>query len=169
MPLINSHAPGSFCWIELGTTDQVAAKSFYGDLFGWKADDVPMGPTDFYTMFQLEGMAAAAAYSLRPETREKGVGPHWMLYVAVKDADSSAAQAGKLGGTIIEQPFDVFDVGRMALIADPTGAVFSIWQSKRHKGTGITGVEGTLCWADLSTPDPAQGAVFAIFEKLESA
>ena len=51
-------------------------------------------------------------------------------------------------------PFDVFDLGRMAVLQDPTGAAISVWQAKRHTGTGVTGEKGTLCWADLSTPDP---------------
>src|SRR5271165_5881519 len=69
MSHIDSHPPGSFCWIELGTTDQPAAKSFYGSLFGWTPSDMPMGPGDFYTIFQLEGRDAAAGYTLRPDQR----------------------------------------------------------------------------------------------------
>ena len=58
MPHIDKHPPGVFCWIELSTTDQNAAKSFYSSLFGWARQDFPMGPNDFYTMFQLEGTPA---------------------------------------------------------------------------------------------------------------
>ena len=63
VPHIDKHPPGAFCWIELATTDQNAAKSFYGSLFGWAVKDVPMGPNDFYSMFQLDGRDAAAAYT----------------------------------------------------------------------------------------------------------
>jgi len=153
MANIDKYAPGSFCWIELGTTDQSAAKSFYGSLFGWTPNDMPMGPNDFYTMFQLEGRDAAAGYTLRPDQRSHGVPPHWMIYVAVEHADAVAARAKELGGTVLAGPFDVFDAGRMAVLQDPAGAVFSVWQPKQHTGGGIAGVEGTLCWADLSTPD----------------
>jgi len=52
------------------------------------------------------------------------------------------------------------DVGRMAVIQDPTGATFCVWQAKKHSGTGIVGVDGTLCWADLSTPDPELAGKF---------
>ncbi len=160
MPNVDKHAPGSFCWIELGTTDQNAAKDFYGSLFGWKANDFPMGPNDFYTMFQLDGRDAAAGYTLKPEQRAQGVPPHWMLYIAAKSADEKAKLAGEKGGTILAPPFDVMDVGRMAVVQDPTGAAFSIWEEKRHKVTGVAGVPGTLCWADLNTPDPERAKQF---------
>jgi uncharacterized protein len=153
MPNIDKYAPGSFCWIELGTTDQNAAKSFYGSLFGWSPNDMPMGPNDFYTMFQVNGRDAAAGYTLRPDQRAHGVPAHWMIYVAVNSADDAGRRAAELGGTVLRDAFDVYDAGRMAVLQDPAGAVFSVWQAKQHTGNGIAGVEGTLCWADLSTPD----------------
>lgn len=160
MPHVDKHSPGSFCWIELATTDQKAAKTFYSSLFGWQVNDVPMGPNDSYTMFQLEGANAAAAYTMRPEQRSQGVPPHWMIYVAVESADETAERAARLEAKILAPPFDVFDVGRMAVLRDPTGAIFSIWEAKKHPGIGITGVDGTLCWADLSTSDPARAEKF---------
>lgn len=160
MSHIEKHPPGSFCWIELATTDQNAAKAFYSSLFGWTPNDIPMGPNDFYTMFKLDGRDAGAAYTLRPEQRSQGVPPHWMIYIAVDSADETAKRAAGLGAKTLAAPFDVFDVGRMAVLQDPTGAVFSIWEPKTHNGIGIRGVEGTLCWADLSTPDPARAAKF---------
>lgn len=160
MPHIEKHAPGTFCWIELGTTDQPAAKNFYTKLFGWGVSDMPMGPNDFYSMFTLEGRYAAAGYTLRPDQRAQGVPPHWIVYVAVESADASAARAAQLGGKVLAPPFDVFDAGRMAVLQDPTGAVFCVWQPKRNQGTGVTGVDGTLCWADLSTPDQETAGKF---------
>jgi predicted enzyme related to lactoylglutathione lyase len=160
MSHIDSHPPGSFCWIELGTTDQPAAKSFYQSLFGWTPADMPMGPTDFYTIFKLEGRDAAAAYTLRPEQRSQGVPPHWMLYMMAASADDAAKRAAEVGGTVIVAAFDVFDAGRMAVLQDPTGAVFTVWEPKRSTGIGIAHVDGTLCWADLSTPDPQRASKF---------
>jgi hypothetical protein len=64
MPHIEKHAPGSFSWIELATSDQDAAKAFYAALFGWQAVDFPMGPDQTYTVFQLEGRDAAAAFTI---------------------------------------------------------------------------------------------------------
>jgi len=160
MANIESHPPGNFCWIELATTDQNAAKNFYGSLFGWAPADMPIGPDGAYTIFKLQGRDAAAAYTLQKDARERGVPPHWMIYVAVESADKAAAKAAELGGKVLNQAFDVFDVGRMAVLQDPTGTTFCVWQPKRNKGTGIAGVEGTLCWADLSTPDPERAGKF---------
>jgi uncharacterized protein len=153
MPNIDKHAAGSFCWIELGTSDQNAAKTFYGSLFGWSPNDMPMGPSDFYTMFELEGRYAAAGYTLSPDMLAQNIPPHWLIYVAVESADNVAARAKDLGGKVLREPFDVYDAGRMAVVQDPTGAVFAVWQPNQNDGIGIRGVEGTLCWADLSTPD----------------
>jgi predicted enzyme related to lactoylglutathione lyase len=158
MPKIDHHAPGGFCWIELATTDQNAAKEFYEALFGWTAVDMPMGPGSFYTMFQIDGADAAAGYTMTEQ--EQGIPPHWNLYIAVEDADAAAKEATGLGGTVLAQPFDVMDAGRMAVIQDPTGAVFCCWQAKNSPGIAITGENGTLCWADLSTPDAASAQGF---------
>lgn len=152
MPNVDQHTPGSFCWFELGTTDQPAAKNFYNSLFGWTAEDFPMGPSGAYTIFSLDGRNVAAAYStaaMEPQC----IPPNWGLYIAVQNADSAAQRAGELGGKVMMQPFDVQQNGRMAVIADPTGAVFSLWQPIQHPGVGLAGVDGTVCWADLSTPD----------------
>src|SRR5690242_8706604 len=149
MANIDRHEPGSFCWIELGTTDQNAAKSFYTSLFGWSVNDFPMGPGQFYSMFGLEGRNCGAAYTLDPK-HMPGVPPNWALYICVASADETAAKAASLGGKVLGGPFDVMEFGRMAVIQDPTGAVFDIWQPKMHQGLAINSVPGTLCWADLS-------------------
>src|SRR5579862_2042397 len=104
MANLERHAPGSFCWIELGTTDQNAAKQFYQPLFGWSSNDFPMGPSEFYTMFQLEGNDCGAAYSLNQQMRDQGVPPHWMLYIAVSRADDAVAKATQLGGSVKAGP-----------------------------------------------------------------
>jgi predicted enzyme related to lactoylglutathione lyase len=111
-------------------------------------------------MFQLEGRDTAAAYTMRPEQRSQGVPPHWMIYIAVESADDGASRTAQLGGKLLAPPCDVYDIGRMAVVQDPAGAVFALWQPKTHTGTGIAGVPGTLCWADLMTPDPARAKEF---------
>lgn len=151
MAHIDTYAPGTFCWFELATTDQNAAKSFYKALFGWEANDMPMGPGNVYSMFELDGRNTGAAYTLMPEMLAHGVPPHWGIYIAVSNVDASAAKAVEAGGALLKEPFDVFDVGRMAVVKDPTGAVFQLWQEKRPKSNGISGVPGTFCWADLNT------------------
>lgn len=160
MTNIDKHPAGSFCWIELGTSDQTAAKNFYGSIFGWTPNDMPMGPGAFYTIFRLDGRDAAAGYTLRPDQVAQHVPPHWMLYIQVDKVDASAAKVPQLGGKVIVAPFDVMDAGRMSVVQDPTGAYFCLWQANRSKGTGIAHVHGTLCWADLSTPDAKRAQDF---------
>jgi hypothetical protein len=160
MPHIDGHPAGEFCWFELGTSDQAAAKNFYSSLFGWTANDFPMGPEGSYTIFQLEGRDCAAAYTLQKQMVEQGIPPHWMIYVAVDSADASAAKCPDLGGKVLQAPFDVFDFGRMAVLQDPTGATFSIWEARKHKGSAITEVPGTMNWGELSTNDTAKAVEF---------
>src|SRR6478672_10866447 len=160
MAVIDRHPPGSFCWIELATTDQASAKKFYTSLFDWKVNEFPMGPGEMYTIFRMDDRDAAAAYTLRPDQRSQGIPPHWLLYISVNSADDAAAKAAQLGGKVCAPPFDVMDVGRMAVIQDPTNTVFAVWESKKHQGIGVAGVPGSLCWADLSTPDPARAQPF---------
>jgi uncharacterized protein len=158
MPNVDSHAPGSFCWVELGTTDQSEARKFYQALFGWDAAEQPMGPGGTYTLFRRAGRDVAAGYRLRPD--QKGVPPSWQVYVRVASADDAAGRARELGATVLAAPFDVFDAGRMALLQDPTGAVFAVWEPRRNNGLGIVDEPGAFCWAELVAKDPAPAATF---------
>ena len=160
MPNIERNPPGNFCWAELATSQQPEAKKFYSQLFGWAADDAPMGPGDFYTIFKLEGRTVGAAYTLRPDMVKQGVPPHWGLYVAVESADQTASRVASLGGKLLAPPFDVFDAGRMAVLQDPAGATISLWQPNRNTGFGLGGVPGCFCWADLMTSDPPRAERF---------
>lgn len=79
--------------------------------------------------------------------------PNWQSYVSVEDIEAAAERAKSLGATVLAEPFDVMDVGRMAVIQDPTGAVFSLWQSGRHFGAGLVNAPGALSWNQLNTND----------------
>jgi hypothetical protein len=160
MATVDTHMPGSFAWIELGTADQNAAKQFYGSLLGWTARDSPIGPSEFYTLFGLDGRNTGGCYTLMPDMKAQRIPPHWMLYVGVANADDTVAKVGPAGGKVMKGAFDVMEHGRMAVLQDPTGAVFAIWQAKAHPGIGIEGVPGTLCWADLMTPDQDRAGKF---------
>ena len=156
-----AHPHGTFCWFELATSDQAAAKAFYGALFGWQPVDSPMGPGDTYTIFKLDGQDVGAAYTLRQDQRDQNIPPNWTAYVAVDNVDDAAMLAARLGGNVLAQPFDVGEHGRMAVISDPTGAVVALWQANQHAGTSFTGRhDSTICWADLSTPDQERAAAF---------
>jgi predicted enzyme related to lactoylglutathione lyase len=160
MPNVDSLPPGSFCWPELATTDQKAAVAFYQNLFGWDVNDQPMGPDETYSMFQLRGREVGAAYNMRPEERESGAPPHWNSYVSVTNADEAAKKAESLGGKVVMKPFDVMEAGRMAVIQDPTGAFFQVWQAGRSIGTRVQREPGSLTWTELSTGDTKKAEQF---------
>jgi len=157
---INNAKPGNFCWFELATSDQAAAKKFYGGLFGWTANDAPMGPDAFYTTFQLRGKKVGAAYAQRPDEVQQGVPPHWATYVTVTNVDQAVAKAKSLGGTVMAGPMDVAEHGRMAVLHDPRGAAINLWQAKQHQGVALWGEVGTFCWSELLTRDTTAAARF---------
>ena len=152
MAHIEKHAPGSFCWVELCTSDQPAAKAFYTALLDWESVDAPMGPDAYYTTFTLQTRKAAACYTLRADELKQGIPPHWNLYVSVDSADAATRKASECNGTVFCGPFDVATHGRTSTIADPTGAVFCIWEAKNHPGIGVQGEASSFCWADLRRP-----------------
>ncbi|HET8644022.1 MAG TPA: VOC family protein [Vicinamibacteria bacterium] len=162
MAHVDKHEPGSFSWAELATTDAGAAKSFYGGLFGWTHVDNQAGPDMVYTRFQLGGRDVAAAYPQDKGQREQGIPPNWMSYVTVASADASAAQARKLGGTVMMEPFDVMEHGRMAVLQDPTGAVLSVWQPRQHIGVQVRDEDNSLCWNELYTRDTTRAEAFFV-------
>lgn len=160
MAEFTSHKPGTFAWPELATTDQKAGVAFYRALFGWDLNDQSMGPGETYSMFQVRGKPVAAAYTLRRDERTAGIPPHWNAYVTVADVDEAATKAASLGATILAKPFDVMDAGRMAVIQDPTGAVFQVWQARKHIGAMILNEPGALCWTELNTRDTKAAEAF---------
>lgn len=152
--------PGTFCWVELGTSDGDAAKTFYTQLFGWSYEDHPMGPGMVYTMLKLDGKDVGALYKLMDEQVSQGVPPNWLSYVSVSNADESTAKAKELGATILKEAFDVMTVGRMSVIQDPTGAVFALWQAGDSKGIGIYNAPSSLCWNELMSTDSKRAKEF---------
>ncbi|HEU0015554.1 MAG TPA: VOC family protein [Longimicrobium sp.] len=149
------HAPGSFCWIELAAHDRDAAERFYTALFGWTARHDKIGPEDddLYVMLQKDGRDVGALYSMMADQRQAGIPSHWMSYVSVDSADGAAARARELGGTVLAEPFDVMQYGRMAVVSDPAGAAFSLWEARAHHGVGVRDEPGSLCWNELATTD----------------
>jgi hypothetical protein len=159
----SQYAPGTFSWIELSTTDPAGAKEFYRELFGWdyQDDEVPGG---VYTMAQLGGDDVAGIMQQPEQQRAVGVPPNWFSNLTVTSADEAAAAAAKLGGTVHAEPFDVMEAGRMAVIADPTGAMFGVWEPRAHVGSGLVNEPGSLTWNELATVDVP--AVVGFYESL---
>jgi predicted enzyme related to lactoylglutathione lyase/uncharacterized protein YndB with AHSA1/START domain len=160
MTKMTSYPQGRFCWIELSADDVSAAKKFYGPLLGWSWDEHPMGPGEVYTMAKIDNGQVCGLFTLKADQKKQGVPPNWGVYVSVDNADKMAKEAERLGGKIIVPPFDVMDVGRMAVIQDPTGAVFNLWQAKKHSGGGAINEPGAFDWFELMTTDPAKAAEY---------
>jgi uncharacterized protein len=150
-----SHPPGTFSWTDLGAADADTAKRFYGDLFGWSFEDMPIPDGGFYSMARLDGREAAAIYRMQAEQP-----PAWLSYVTVEDADARASRARELGATAIQEPFDVMEAGRMAVLQDPTGAVFAVWQPRESIGARIVNGHGALSLNQLNTTDPQRAQDF---------
>ena len=158
MPKVTSHPPGSFCWIELMAADAKGARDYYSQLFNWTVNEIPMGEMGTYYIFQKDGADSAAMFERTPDMA--GVPPFWMSYIAVEDADAATEKAKGLGAAVHKAPFDVFDNGRMAVLADPQGAAFSVWQPKSTPGVGIRDEADTLCWNELQVRDAEKAKTF---------
>jgi uncharacterized protein len=147
------YAPGSFCWTDLTTTDQEAAKAFYTELFGWTAVDSPVGDGVYYTMMEVDGKPVAAVAPQPEQQRKAGVSPSWNSYIAVESADDALERAKALGATVHAPAFDVMDAGRMGVVQDPQGPFFLVWQARSHIGAGLVNGPGLLSWNELASPD----------------
>ena len=146
---------GAPCWSELGTTDLAAAGAFYSELLGWTPGE-SSADAGGYTRMLLDGDPVAATSPLYQE----GQPVAWTVSIAVADADATTAKATAAGGTVIAPPMDVFDLGRFAVLADPTGAVFSVWQARAFAGAARRDETGALCWIELRTRDTAAAQAF---------
>lgn len=150
------YAPGTPSWVDLGTSDLDEAAAFYGGLFGWVCEEAgPEELTGGYRMFFHKERPVAG---LGPQQNPGP--PYWTTYVSVADADETVAKVKAAGGTVFVEPMDVLDAGRMAVFADPTGAVISIWQPGTHPGAAYVGEPNTFCWNELSTRQPDVAARF---------
>ncbi len=118
---------GGFCWNELATANLQAAKDFYGKVFGWEFIDHDMGDMT-YTMIKINGKECAGIWAI-PKEMQKDIPPHWMAYIFVDNLESSLEKATKQGASIIKPATNAGDMGRFAIITDPTGAHIAIWQS----------------------------------------
>jgi predicted enzyme related to lactoylglutathione lyase len=157
------YIPGVPCWIDTTQPDPEAATAFYGGVFGWEFENVmDAGSPGKYYIARLRGGDVAAVGSQPEEGPAHAV---WNTYVWVEDADETAARVRDAGGTVLLEPGDVGDSGRMAVFADPEGAAFCVWQANQHRGAAIVNEPGSLNFNDLHTRDPdgAKGFYGAVF------
>jgi predicted enzyme related to lactoylglutathione lyase len=151
MTEMTTYRPGTPCWVDLGSPDLDASVGFYGAVLGW---DVPESEnpeqTGGYRIAQQRGKAAAGMMRLMQE----GQPTAWTSYVSVGDADATAEAVRDAGGNVMAEPMDVMELGRMAIFADPTGAVFGVWQAGSFAGAELVNEPGTFSWNELQTRDP---------------
>lgn len=133
---------GTPCWVDLGTNDVTRATTFYTTLFGWEVQ-VGGPETGGYAMCEVGGRPVAG---IGPKMGPPEVPSAWTTYLATTDADATAGKITAAGGQLLAEPFDVLDVGRMCVAADPGGAVFGVWQAHAHSGMQLANEPGTVCW-----------------------
>jgi uncharacterized protein len=158
MPERDGYIPGVPCWADTSQPDPEAAAAFYGSLFGWELEDaMPPGSEMHYYIGRIRGGDVAAISSI-----SEGAPPMalWNTYVWVDSADETASKVREAGGNVIMEPFDVMDAGRMAVFADPEGAVFCVWQAKDHRGSRVVNEHGAVNFNGLNTRDPATAKAF---------
>lgn len=148
----NAWPQGTPCWADLMVDDVAKARDFYGTLFGWEFAESP--DSGGYVICLKDGRPAAG---IGPKSMAgdaaKDMPSNWTVYLAVDDADAITAAAKAAGATVFEGPMDIMQYGRMAVMADPTGPVFGVWQAGEHTGAGIANVPGAMCWNDVNTTD----------------
>jgi len=151
------YAPGTPSWVELSSPDVDASAAFYGELMGWSATEPgPVEETGGYRMFQQDGQSVGGLMGHMQE----GQPTAWSTYISVADADETAAKVKATGGSVLVEPMDVMDIGRMAFFVDPVGAVFGVWQPKTFAGADLVNEPNSLCWNEVLTRDEAAGKAF---------
>ena len=159
MTATNTH---TVCWVELGTSNTDDAMKFYSELFGWTTIREEMSGDCFYTMMKSGDTTVGGAYKLQAKQIEHGVPSHWMPYIAVENIEESTQRAKSLGAEIKMGPMDVMKVGRMTVIADPTGATIAMWQAlgDNNPSSDDKSPLGTRCWSELITDDIDRAKAF---------
>jgi hypothetical protein len=154
----DGYIPGVPCWIDSSHPDPQWVVPFYGELFGWELENVMPPESDSeYFIGRLRG-GDVAALGGQPEG-----GPRtatWNSYIWVDSADDAASRVAHAGGEVVAEPFDVMDAGRMAVLTDPEGAAFCVWQANRHRGARIVNEHGSLNFNNLNTRDPERAGAF---------
>ncbi|RVW02615.1 VOC family protein [Rhodococcus spongiicola] len=156
----SSYTVGTPSWVDLQTPDQLGAKDFYADVFGWSYHDLSNPDGSVYSIAMLRGERVAAIAPLPPGSSPVDTPPTWNTFITVDDVDAATARVAPAGGKLILQAFDVGDAGRMAFVADPTGAEVGLWQAREHVGATLVNETGTLIWNELVTDRPETALAF---------
>ncbi len=155
-----AHPHGAPCWFELISHHEPKARAFYSALFGWSSEDRQLEDGSRYVVAKLGNEYVAAMYAMDPELQEQGVPSHWVVYFAVDDIHAAIDTAIEEGGELLVEPYQVTDMGLTAILSDPEGASFCLWQTGSHPGAGLIGAPGSVTWAELASRDPADAGDF---------
>jgi predicted enzyme related to lactoylglutathione lyase len=156
----DDYEPGVPCWVDTLQPDLDAAMAFYAELFGWEfagPGEMPGDPPGRYYVARLRGRDVAGIGSA---PAADPLPPGWSTYVYVANADAAAATARGAGASVLVEPFDALPAGRLAVLADPTGAAFCVWEPRERKGAQVVNEAGAWAISHLSTPDPDAAAAF---------
>lgn len=162
MGVRESYDEGIPSWIDLMSPDVDASRTFYSELFGWDAtDELDDEGNRIYVTFRKDGRQVAGLGGQFPGM--EGMPAVWNSYVNTADADATAKKAEAAGGSVMMEPMDVMEAGRMAVLQDPSGATISLWQPRQHIGAELVNGPGTFGWSELQTRDP--GGVRSFYEE----
>ncbi|WP_113704265.1 VOC family protein [Nonomuraea lactucae] len=152
----SGYEPGVPCWVDLSSTDVDASVRFYGEVFGWSAEMIDDPEAGGYGQFVHDGKKVAGVGPVFNE----GMPSVWNTYVATEDAAATADRAKNAGGTVVMEPMQIFEEGRMAIFQGPDGAFVSVWEAGRHKGAELVNEPVSFCWNELVTRDVAAAERF---------
>jgi predicted enzyme related to lactoylglutathione lyase len=153
MPEFKEYPAGTFCWSELATSDSAGAKKFYSALFSWATQDDEIGPDMVYTMAMINEKYVGAMFQMNEEMKGMGIPPHWLQYVSVDSVADTVEKAKSLGGQVLREPMDVMDIGKMAVLQDPSGGAVALWQPLKTIGAQLANEHGAPTWNELMTTD----------------
>ncbi|MEO3786845.1 VOC family protein [Actinocorallia sp. B10E7] len=149
---VRAYSPGTPCWAELATPDPEGSRAFYSELFGWASYTVSSDRFGDYTIFTLgdvQGPMVSGLIGLADESER----PSWTCYFATDDVDATVEAARSAGGQVYLEGTDMGHTGRTAMLTDPEGAEFSLWQAYELIGAEVSGAPGTMCWVELACRD----------------
>ncbi|HEV3130671.1 MAG TPA: VOC family protein [Acidimicrobiales bacterium] len=149
MPTRDTAPIGAPCWVDLMTSDAERSKAFYGQLFGWKAEE-PRAEFGGYFNYSKDGILVAGCMASEPESPVRDI---WSIYLASDDTRKTVETATANGGQVVAPAMDVGDLGTMAVLVDTGGAAIGVWQPGLHKGFGVLAEPGTPAWFELFTRD----------------
>jgi uncharacterized protein len=166
MPERDGYIPGVPCWVDLSEPDPEAAADFYRGLFGWEFEEatssspegrylIARGEAGGSSLFDLSGEkhdGDVAAIRSMPDGAPPGA--MWNTYFWVDSADEAASKAHDAGGTVVREPFDFLDACRTAVLTDPEGAAFGVWEAREHRGAQLVNDPGAVVFNSLNTRDP---------------